>query len=227
MSIWLIASIGIKVLFLSFYENFPGHSTSSELRLWLRLLALGLYLLLLAWRIVVPDVKRTVIETQKAYSKWGMVRGSGVWRGDDGVAEAIERGGVYLKAADRVMVYSGAGIENIPDWRNLGAMAGWFLPRGATLVSGDDPTRSGANVVLSNESIGRPPLPDDWQCVYDEWAAKVYRYIPGSGVDDGKYARYSQDVPLLISPAWPPFAQVARRLAFIIAACAVWMMRDG
>ena len=66
---------------------------------WLRWVLLAGYLSVLTWRIVVPDVKRTIAETQKAYSKWGTVRGSGIWRGDDGLAEAIERAGKRGQAA--------------------------------------------------------------------------------------------------------------------------------
>ncbi len=191
---------------------------------WLSLLLLGIYLLVLAWVIVVPDVKRTIADTNRWYARWGTVKGSGIWRGDDGLAEVIERAAHCIRAGDKVAVWSGSGVDKIRDWKNLGALAGWFMPRGATLVSADDPTPVVANVVLSDETIGRPPLSDDWQCVHDEWAAKIYRFMPGSGADVGKYTRYYLDLPQASSDAWPPFQQVTRRLAIIFAACMVWMV---
>ena len=147
------------------------------------------YLLTLLWQIVLPDVRRRISETHTAYARWGTVRGSGVWLGYDGLADSIERATTCLRPGNRVMVWTGGEFEKNPDWRNLGAIAGWFLPRDVTMVSGDDPARLGANVVLSDDTLGQPPLPDDWQCVYHEWAASLYRLMPGSGPDEGKYLR--------------------------------------
>ena len=148
-----------------------------ELRLhgwrWLRLTVLGIYLLVLAWQVVVPDVKRTISITHSWYARWGTVKGSGIWRGDQGQAEAYERAALCIRAGDKVAVWSGGGVDKTRYWKNLGAMAGWFMPREVTLLSADEPSRTGVNVILSDESIGRPPLPDDWQCVHDEWAALV------------------------------------------------------